>query len=87
MHEAIRVAMLDVRAAAAGLSMYISAGSALPGPYDHPDSAHVVFDTVDAMGIEALCMVTTHMFRMRLEVLGGGADQGAAADLATLGAM
>ncbi|WP_408637616.1 alpha/beta hydrolase [Nocardia terpenica] len=53
-----------------GLSMYISAGSALPGPYDHPDSAHAVFDTVDAMGIEALCMVTTHMFRMRLERLG-----------------
>ncbi|WP_225725685.1 MULTISPECIES: alpha/beta hydrolase family protein [unclassified Nocardia] len=52
-----------------GLSMYISASSGLPGRFDHPDSAVGVFNTTTAMGLEALCMVTTRAFQARLNQL------------------
>nr|WP_232541837.1 alpha/beta hydrolase family protein [Nocardia bovistercoris] len=53
-----------------GLSMYISAASGLPGRFDHPSSPIGVFDTATAMGLEALCLVTTRAFQIRLNSLG-----------------
>lgn len=53
-----------------GLSMYISAASGLPGRFDHPSSPIGVFDTTTAMGLEALCLVTTRAFQLRLNSLG-----------------
>ena len=53
-----------------GLSMYISAASGLPGRFDHPSSAIGAFNTTTAMGLEALCLVTTRAFQMRLNTLG-----------------
>ena len=53
-----------------GLPMYISASSALPGPYDHPNSPVGLFNTGNAMGIELLAMVSTHSFKARLDSLG-----------------
>ncbi|QIS17071.1 alpha/beta hydrolase [Nocardia terpenica] len=52
-----------------GLPMFISASSGLPGPYDHPNSAVGVFNTANAMGIEAISMVSSRTFQMRLNSL------------------
>ncbi|KAA0024646.1 alpha/beta hydrolase [Antrihabitans cavernicola] len=53
-----------------GLSMYISASSGLPGPYDHPNSAIGVYNTANAMALEALALVNTRAFQVRLASLG-----------------
>nr|WP_308188497.1 alpha/beta hydrolase family protein [Nocardia spumae] len=53
-----------------GLPMFISAASALPGPYDHPNSPVGLFNTGNAMGIELIAMVSTHSFKSRLDSLG-----------------
>ncbi|GAB4582339.1 alpha/beta hydrolase [Nocardia sp. NPDC127526] len=53
-----------------GLPMYISAASGLPGQHDAPNSAVGVFNTANAMGIEAISMVTTRLFQARLNSLG-----------------
>ncbi|QLY31167.1 alpha/beta hydrolase [Nocardia huaxiensis] len=53
-----------------GLPMYISAASGLPGSHDAPNSAVGVFNTANAMGIEAISMVTTRLFQQRLNSLG-----------------
>ncbi|MEV6067142.1 alpha/beta hydrolase family protein [Nocardia sp. NPDC052001] len=52
------------------LPMYISAGSALPGPDDRPASVAQVFDTGVSMGIEAVALVNTRSFQARLNSLG-----------------
>lgn len=53
-----------------GLPLYISAASGLPGPYDAPRSAVGVFNTATAMGLEALALVNTRAFQLRLATLG-----------------
>ncbi|MGK8468314.1 alpha/beta hydrolase [Nocardia cyriacigeorgica] len=53
-----------------GLPMYISAASGLPGPHDHPNSAIGVFNTGNAMALEALSLVNTRAFQARLATLG-----------------
>lgn len=55
------------------LPMYISAGSALPGQYDRPNSAVGVFNTGNAVVLEALSLVNTRAFQARLGQLGIGA--------------
>ncbi|WP_067696412.1 alpha/beta hydrolase [Nocardia jejuensis] len=52
------------------LPMYISSASGLPGAADAPNSAIGVFNTGNAMGIEAISMVTTRLFQQRLNSLG-----------------
>ncbi len=53
-----------------GLPMYISASSGLPGPYDRPNSLIGVYNTANAMGLEALTLVNTRAFQARLATLG-----------------
>lgn len=50
-----------------GLPMYISAASGLPSGTDAQAGA---FNTMNAMGIEAIAMVTTHLFQARMNQLG-----------------
>lgn len=52
-----------------GLSMYISAASGLPGQYDNPKKAIDYFNTGNAMGLEALSLINTRAFQMRLATL------------------
>ncbi|MGV9412304.1 alpha/beta hydrolase [Nocardia sp. NPDC003693] len=52
-----------------GLPMYVSAASGLPGPYDDRED-RTTFDTVNAVGLEALSMVSTVAFMSRLKQLG-----------------
>ncbi|MEU2033210.1 alpha/beta hydrolase [Nocardia amamiensis] len=53
-----------------GLPMYISAASGLPGQFDQPNSAVGVFNTGNAMALEALSLVNTRAFQARLNSLG-----------------
>ncbi|MFG1790903.1 alpha/beta hydrolase [Nocardia sp. NPDC049149] len=53
-----------------GLPMYISAASGLPGEFDKPNSAVGVFNTSNAMALEALSLVNTRAFQARLSSLG-----------------
>lgn len=53
-----------------GLSLYISASSGLPGQYDHPSAAVDYFNTATGMGLEALALVNTRVFQLRLNSLG-----------------
>ncbi|WP_082392765.1 alpha/beta hydrolase [Nocardia arizonensis] len=53
-----------------GLPMYISAASGLPGQYDSPNSAVGVYNTGNAMALEALSLVNTRAFQVRLNSLG-----------------
>ncbi|WP_430335126.1 alpha/beta hydrolase [Rhodococcus sp. ACT016] len=52
-----------------GLSMYISAASGLPGQYDHPQKAIDYYNTANAMGLEALSLINTRAFQVRLASL------------------
>lgn len=52
-----------------GLPMYISASSGLPGQHDRPASAVGVFNTGNAMALEALSLVNTRAFQVRLKSL------------------
>ncbi|MFC3963884.1 alpha/beta hydrolase [Nocardia jiangsuensis] len=52
-----------------GLPMYISAASGLPGQFDRPNSAVGVFNTGNAMALEALSLVNTRAFQVRLNSL------------------
>ncbi|MET7769159.1 alpha/beta hydrolase family protein [Nocardia sp. NPDC005366] len=52
-----------------GLPMYISAASGLPGQFDRPASAVGVFNTGNAMALEALSLVNTRAFQVRLSSL------------------
>ena len=54
----------------AGLPMYISAASGLPGPYDRPSSLVGVYNTANGMALEALSLVNTRAFQVRLASLG-----------------
>jgi diacylglycerol O-acyltransferase / trehalose O-mycolyltransferase len=56
-----------------GLPMFISAGSALPGPEHRPDGVAGIFDTGVSMGIEAVTLFSTRSFQERLNSLGIGA--------------
>nr|WP_280272336.1 alpha/beta hydrolase family protein [Nocardia wallacei] len=47
--------------------LWISAGSGLPGPVDGPN-----FNTVNAMGLEALALANTRAFQVRMMTLGAG---------------
>ncbi|AXK87006.1 esterase family protein [Nocardia farcinica] len=53
-----------------GLPMYISAASGLPGQHDRPNSPVGVFNTGNAMALEALSLVNTRAFQVRLKSLG-----------------
>ncbi|GAA4484238.1 alpha/beta hydrolase family protein [Rhodococcus olei] len=53
-----------------GLSMYISAASGLPGEYDHPRAPIDYYNTGNAMGLEALSLVNTRAFQVRMASLG-----------------
>ncbi|MFH5208552.1 alpha/beta hydrolase [Antrihabitans spumae] len=53
-----------------GLPLYISAASGLPGPYDRPTSALGVYNTANGMALEALALVNTRAFQIRLATLG-----------------
>jgi diacylglycerol O-acyltransferase/trehalose O-mycolyltransferase len=53
-----------------GLSMYISAASGLPGVYDHPNAPIEYFNTATAMGLEAISLINTRAFQVRLGTLG-----------------
>ncbi|WP_051027920.1 alpha/beta hydrolase [Nocardia higoensis] len=50
-----------------GLPMYVSAGAGLPGP---PDVPYGVGNTVNAMGLEAIALVSVRIFGDRLAALG-----------------
>ncbi|MCL2533667.1 MAG: esterase family protein [Nocardiaceae bacterium] len=52
-----------------GLSMYISAASGLPGQYDHPKKGIDYYNTANAMGLEALSLINTRAFQVRLATL------------------
>lgn len=52
-----------------GLSMYISAASGVPGQHDRPNSAIGIYNTANAMGLEALSLVNTRAFQSRLSSL------------------
>ncbi|MCM6776853.1 esterase family protein [Nocardia sp. CDC159] len=53
-----------------GLPMFISSANGLPGQHDRPNSAVGVFNTANAMGIEAISFVSTKSFQARLASLG-----------------
>ncbi|MBF6328584.1 alpha/beta hydrolase [Nocardia transvalensis] len=53
-----------------GLPMFISSANGIPGPHDHPNSAVGVFNTANAMGIEAISFISTKSFQARLSSLG-----------------
>ncbi len=52
-----------------GVPMYISAATGAPGQFDRPNSAMAVFDTANAIWIEALAMVGTRALQARLNQL------------------
>lgn len=53
-----------------GLPMWISAGSGLPGDHDRPVNPVDYFNTSTAMGLEALSLVQTRAFEVRLMTMG-----------------
>ncbi|MEV0947138.1 alpha/beta hydrolase family protein [Rhodococcus sp. NPDC049939] len=53
-----------------GLPMFIMAASGLPGQFDRPASLVGAFNTVNAMGLEALALANTRAFQARLNSLG-----------------
>lgn len=53
-----------------GLPMFISSGSGLPDQRDNVSCAACLFNTGDAMALEAIAMVSTHAFQARLDSLG-----------------
>lgn len=53
-----------------GLSLYISAASGLPGHYDNPQGLTGYYNTANAMGLEALSLVQTRAFQIKLAALG-----------------
>ena len=53
-----------------GLSMYISSASGLPGEYDHPRAPIDYYNTANGMGLEALALVNTRAFQIRMNSLG-----------------
>lgn len=50
--------------------MYISAASGLPGQYDHPVAPIEYFNTSTAMGLEAIALLNTRAFQVRLDSIG-----------------
>lgn len=53
-----------------GLSMYVSAASGLPGEFDRPRRFVDYVNTGSAIGLEALALVNTRAFQVRLNSLG-----------------
>ncbi|WP_424807247.1 alpha/beta hydrolase [Rhodococcus sp. 27YEA15] len=54
----------------AGLSMYISAASGLPGEFDRPRTPIDYVNTGSAIGLEGLALLNTRAFQVRLSSLG-----------------
>ncbi|NLU82380.1 alpha/beta hydrolase family protein [Rhodococcus sp. HNM0569] len=54
----------------AGLPMWISAGSGLPGAHDHPVAPIDYYNTANGMGLEALALAQNRAFEIRLATLG-----------------
>ncbi|MFB8281032.1 alpha/beta hydrolase [Nocardia colli] len=52
------------------LPMYVSAASGVPGEFDRPNSALGVYNTSNAMALEALSLVGTRAFESRLASIG-----------------
>ncbi|WP_235916027.1 alpha/beta hydrolase [Antrihabitans cavernicola] len=50
--------------------LWISAGSGLPGPFDRPASPVDLFNTGNAMGLEAIALANTRAFQLRMSSLG-----------------
>jgi diacylglycerol O-acyltransferase / trehalose O-mycolyltransferase len=50
--------------------LWISAGSALPGPNDRVGSLLDAYNVVNAMGLETLALVNTRSFQLRMATLG-----------------
>ncbi|GAB0103423.1 hypothetical protein JMUB6875_23960 [Nocardia sp. JMUB6875] len=55
------------------LPLYISASWGVPGPHDNPEGPVGLFNTVNAVALEALSMVNTIAFMARMNQLGIGA--------------
>ncbi|MVU79726.1 esterase family protein [Nocardia sp. ET3-3] len=55
------------------LPLFISASWGVLGPHDHPDSPIGIFNTMNAVALEALSMVNTVSFMARMNQLGIGA--------------
>ncbi|MGF7122259.1 alpha/beta hydrolase [Rhodococcus sp. TAF43] len=53
-----------------GLSLYVSAGSGIPGMYDHPSDPVGYWNTTMGMGLEFISMITSRAFQVRLHTLG-----------------
>lgn len=53
-----------------GLPMFISSANGLPGQHDRPAGLGGVYNTANAMGIEAISFVSTLAFQQRLKTLG-----------------
>ncbi|TQF74810.1 esterase family protein [Rhodococcus spelaei] len=53
-----------------GLSLYVSSASGLPGEYDHPRAPIDYYNTANGMGLEALALVNTRSFQVRMATLG-----------------
>ncbi|KAA0025058.1 esterase family protein [Antrihabitans cavernicola] len=53
-----------------GTRLWVSAGSGLPGPFDRPASPVDLFNTGNAMGLEAIALANTRSFQIRMATLG-----------------
>ncbi|MFZ2526955.1 MAG: alpha/beta hydrolase family protein, partial [Rhodococcus sp. (in: high G+C Gram-positive bacteria)] len=53
-----------------GIDLYVSAASGLPGAHDNPSGLVGHVNNASAMGLEALSLVQTRAFELRLESLG-----------------
>ncbi|MFD1812082.1 alpha/beta hydrolase [Rhodococcus gannanensis] len=53
-----------------GLSLYVAASSGLPGQFDHPSKFIDYYNTSNAMALEALSLVNSRAFQVRMKTLG-----------------
>jgi len=53
-----------------GTRLYIASGSGIPGVYDQPRSFVDLYNTANGMGLEAIALVNTRAFQVRLATLG-----------------
>ena len=53
-----------------GTRLYIAAGSGIPGYHDNPRSLLDLYNTTNAMGLEAVALANTKAFQVRLATLG-----------------
>ena len=55
-----------------GTRLYIASGSGIPGVHDQPRSLIDVYNTANGMGLEAISLINTKAFQLRLATLGYG---------------